>query len=280
MKKIDKNTLMDYLYGELPEAEAAQVARYLEENPELKAEYKRLHETHAKLGQLDDEPVTEPLVFSGASAKRKSTGWQKWTAAAAIFVLGLLTAAWLDIHISFRNQELAIRFGEPQTEQVQPPNPTTVATASPVAETKIVSVQNPKPALPDSIALQQIAQLEQKLQRQIQELRKQQLALKAASAGMSSDQVASLMNELQQDNYETMQQLLLTANQQQQLYSQKMLAQLTDYLATQRTEDLQKISVVLNSIVQNTDQKQQQTDVVLNQLISKLNEKNTRQRPN
>jgi hypothetical protein len=282
MKKIDKNTLMDYLYGELPDGEAAQIARQLEEDPAAKLEYDQLLETRTRLSQLTDESVTELLVFSNTPVVARKRSWQKWAAAAAIFVLGLLTAAWLNIQVSFRNQELAIRFGEAPVTQ---PVPVAANPDPPVSQAKTtrlpdgqVSAKLPKPASADSLALQQMARLEQKLQRQMQELRKQQLALQTQSSGMTPEQVTNLIGDLQQENFETMQQLLLTANQQQQLYSQKMLAQLTDYLASQRKEDLQKINTVLNAIVQNTDQKQQQTDVVLNQVISRLNEKNTKQK--
>ncbi|MDJ1467450.1 hypothetical protein QNI19_34035 [Cytophagaceae bacterium DM2B3-1] len=273
MKSVTKNTLIAYLYGELDEAEAAQVKQYLEENAAARQEWERLSSTRVKLQQVEDESIEEPIFWKQQKIQTNTPEgkWKKWAVAAAIFVGILYSVAWMNIRISLHNNELSIRLGkdsETSIKEVVPAANTlaSITTSDTAKLSQIHTITN------DSVALKRIVLLEQKLQRQIYALQMQQSVLQKHQTGLTSEQVAGLMNDLQQENFETMQQLLSSAGQQQQLYSQQLLTQLTDYLASQRKDDLQKINAVLNNIVQNTDQKQQQTDFLLTQVISKLNE--------
>jgi|GEM_PF-6221109 len=273
MENINKSTLIDYLYGELDEADMERVRQQLKASPAAKAELERLLATRHKLTQLEDESVHEPLVFAGIVPKGQSAAWKKWTAVAAILIGGLLAAALLQVRISYRDQELAIRFGEskPAIQNSIPEKVQTLALENTETKGSMARIA-PTDSLSDSLMLMRIVALERKLQSQIRAMRQRQLTSPAGQTGLTTEQIADLISDLQQENYETMQQLMATTGQQQQLYSQQMLTQLTDYLASQRKEDLQKIDAVLNTIVQTTDEKQQQTDYVLTQVISKLNE--------
>ncbi|MDJ1499064.1 hypothetical protein [Xanthocytophaga agilis] len=272
MKSVTKNTLIAYLYGELDEAEAAQVKQYLEENEPARQEWERLSATRVKLQQVEDESIEEPIFWKQQKIQTKTYEgkWKKWAVAAAIFVGILYSIAWMNIRISLHNNELSIRLGKDSETSTKEMVPT--STLASINKSDTAKLSQLHTIANDSVALKRIALLEQKLQRQIYTLQMQQSILQKHHTGLTSEQVAGLMNDLQQENFETMQQLLSSAGQQQQLYSQQLLSQLTDYLATQRKDDLQKINAVLNNIVQNTDQKQQQTDFLLTQVISKLNE--------
>ncbi|MCU0354346.1 MAG: hypothetical protein MUD08_11515 [Cytophagales bacterium] len=286
---MDKQTLIAYLYGELSDAEAAQVRRFLDENPAAKAEWEALSATRRQLQQLPDEPVTEPLIFSPIATRQPTFAWRNWAAAAAGLVGVVLLAALFNVRISYRDHELAIRFGEGQrsevrgqkaeNRQVNQKNQVRSEVKNSIAENTETSVTDSRltenvAKTSDTETLVTIAELEQKLQKQIQELRTQQTILASKkTGGATNEQTVALLTQLQQENYETMQQLLKLASQQQQQYSQQLLTQFSEYLETQRAEDLEKINAVLTNIVQNTDQKQEQTDYILTQLISKVSEK-------
>ena len=279
---MDKQTLIAYLYGELNDSEAARVRQFLEENPAAKAEWEALSATRQQLQQLPDEPATEPLVFSSLAVRQPAFAWRNWTAAAAGLVGVVLLAALFNVRISYRDHELAIRFGNGQSGEVNRANQSNQVQS----EVKNNVTENAKTSVPDSRLTENVGRkpgtemlagisvLEQKLQKQIQELRVQQAVLASKKTGsVTNEQTAALLAQLQQENYETMQQLLKLASQQQQQYSQQLLTQFSEYLETQRAEDLEKINAVLTNIVQNTDQKQEQTDYILTQLISKVSEK-------
>ena len=118
--KPDKNTLIDFLYGELEEGERLKVEAYLDQHPEAKQELDGLDFGRSLMQHIKDKKVIPPAIFieeknsvSISNQRIFNPGLQRFLIRSAAVFLLIFTFVYLtNARISFKNQELKIGFGK------------------------------------------------------------------------------------------------------------------------------------------------------------------------
>lgn len=279
----DQSTLISYLYGELDEQENQMVKAFLEENPEVFQELTSLQNTRSLLSQLEDVPVNQPLILNTENAgfttqKNKQILWQKWSGvAAALFVILVSVTIW-KLNFAFEDNQLKISF---QGQKIQ---------KAPAIE-KDLGNSGQQLQVQEEYLKMLIAQvLKEKQENEGLELEnwkenihhevnalkhalsQQKMAVQAAQKTISNQELGELFNQIREDNYNAMVKLLEFSNEQQKVYAQEMLTNFNDYLENKRQKDLEVIEYALNNLKTRTDQKQEETEIMIAKLITQLNE--------
>lgn len=88
-----------------------------------------------------------------------------------------------------------------------------------------------------------------------------------APQGYSAAQVEMLINQVRQENAELVSQMVLAAQEEQELQFQETLANFADYLDDQRSSDMEMIDYSLTNFQETTYNRFVQTDAVLSEII-------------
>lgn len=96
----------------------------------------------------------------------------------------------------------------------------------------------------------------------------------AASEGFTAGQVQEIVSEIQQQNLQTINELISASELQQREQIEETLTTFMDYLDTQRQEDFRLISRGLQEIQNNTASRFRQNELVLGELLQQVNVEN------
>lgn len=88
-----------------------------------------------------------------------------------------------------------------------------------------------------------------------------------AQTGYTSAQVEMIINQVQRENAQLVNEIVLAAQELQEVQFQQTFASFADYLNDQRNSDLQLINIGLTSLEENTYDRFRQTDQVLGEII-------------
>ena len=282
--KPDKNTLIDFLYGELEEGERLKVEAYLDQHPEAKQELDGLDFGRSLMQHIKDKKVIPPAIFieeknsvSISNQRIFNPGLQRFLIRSAAVFLLIFTFVYLtNARISFKNQELKIGFGK----EIEANTPESVKNENQLGIREIAKkeaeISNEKLGKvfqhklennQDSI-FNQFTQLE----RQLDNLQKQINAKNnLAQNHLNQKEITSLIEQIKKENLKMMVQIAELSGQQQQEYTEKLLSAFAGYLEKQRVQDLEAIGVSINTVQQKTEKKQEFTDKLLSQIIKTVN---------
>jgi hypothetical protein len=134
--RIEK--LVALLYGELPEAEAAQVRAMMDADAGLRAEYEELVAARDLLGELEEPAAApsfvflderEPVRFApgagllgrllGRVSRTRTWNWAPWTVATAAAIVAIVAVT--DLRLERQEGAIALRFGERSQRSVVDP---------------------------------------------------------------------------------------------------------------------------------------------------------------
>jgi len=255
--KINHNKLMDYLYGEMEEQEKREFENLLEKNPDLKNEFENLRRTRQLLKNVSNQEVEQPLWLNVNQNPVTHTGFYKKTGMiAASIVIVLLVFNFSGFNASYQDGSLNIRFGKAPNVGNELEAPIEEQDFSMKAIEKILVQRE------DSI-YNRISEMQKML---ITEIEKS----KQTKPVVSEAALKAFSEELARENYQRLADLIVQANQDQKIFSENLMLDFADYMEEQRLNDLQLIEYAINSLQQNTEVQQQETAILLTQLLSQM----------
>lgn len=279
MNKMEHSwELISYLYGEMGEEEKILFEEELKQNTDLQAELAAFKATRSCLqaaNEVQEAPALPILSSHGPSESKApySRWWQSPWLQAAVFAMTLMcTAALTGLEMKWNREEgFFLRFGAADT-QLKGVQTSTQATHE-VHSLSTLAAENALIrqlllAQQDSLS-QQVEALYGKLDSQLQQ-RITGLARQNQQVSLSEDQFSSIRKELLRENYQLMTDLMEYGAEYQRSYNEQMLGEFAQYLDRQRSNDLQLISVALQDILQQNNIQQQETEILLGQLINHI----------
>ena len=266
---------MDYLYEELPAERMAEVAAWLEDHPEAKAELEELQGVRAMMHPVPDTPVQRPVLMLSQEAVRRPRRW--WpTAVAAALLLLMVALVGLRMQVQVGNGTLTLAFGTPtpKVDTVDAPEFLTRAEVDALIAQQVALLPTPKPTTdPDSLrrALEQWKGklLGQMVAMQVAQAREQAETL---PVGVTQEEFFTTLQEMQEENVRLMMALLAESDQNLREDLQQTLVQLSAYYDEVRSQDQSVWESQLANLQQETQETQQKTDLLYNVLVSNTNE--------
>ncbi|MEN7550213.1 hypothetical protein AAG747_19995 [Rapidithrix thailandica] len=283
-RKPDEALLMAYLYDELDNPQREEVAAYLQAHPEVAEELNRLNETRQWLQKAPIHTPKEPFVVTGETSAFTTSNrvshrvsnrvknarlWQWWASVAAALLVMLIAGIWSNVRVSWKAKSLMISFAD-VPEPVAASINILELLQKPEAEkyiqnevVKVVYAEN------DS--------LKQELNRLEQLVANRQVApsgpTKIIKEEVDMRKIEDLIKNSQKENYRFILGLVEASNQKQRENMVQLTEQLIKKIHSQRKDDLDAIQTAYNNLLFSTNTRQEETDLILSQLISQMNYK-------
>ena len=265
---------ISYLYGDMSEEEKIVFEAKLDQDPKLKEEILGLKATRSCLKgvkEIEDVPALPSLVeLEERPSLPRTQWWQSPWLQAAVFAMAIMcTAALTGMNMRWNSQEgFSLQFGktaENPISIIEQENSRTLENQEALVQhTRLI--QQILGAQQDSLSDQLSdfhALMEKRIERQMA-----QFASQRREVSLSDEQFSSIRKELLRENYQLMTDLMEYGAEYQRSYNEQMLNEFAQYLDQQRSEDLQLISVALSDILQQNNIQQQETEILLGQLIN------------
>lgn len=244
--------LMDYLYDELNPAEKKAFEDELARNPELREELNSFRTSKDVLGNWEDEKVSAPPFFNvqKSEVRNSSQNGLKWFLSIAASLLLLMVAAkFTGLEVSNTGGEFRIVLGQ----QVQTEN------------------QLKKKDIEQMVS-HALANYEEKLETE-RKGNKQELEKYLARQSQQNKQLINrYMANLQESNIDMMQTYWKESNEQQQVYTEKLLTNFAGYIEEQRKEDMDYLFAKMELMESDKDLFKIETGQMINSLASNQQE--------
>ncbi|MCG8322280.1 MAG: hypothetical protein MI921_22475 [Cytophagales bacterium] len=284
--KVSKEKIIAYLYGELSEEEAGEVATYLQNHPLEAAEYEGLQQLRGTLQNIKDIEVTQPVIMLGNKPGSYSflnifqnRFFQKVASAAAVFVIGLILAKVTGLNLTYSNQALTIAFSKNQvTPAISPQNPgqeiKTVSNRNDSTQQQLMEKVNALLIRENRILTRRLASLEFDVKVLENEARRPAVVASEEIPGGDQQDMEELARKISEQNLQLFSEVVKASQVQQEAYIKSLFSEFAIYLQSQRVEDLRKIEASLESLKQDSDLKKLETDQVIASLIQTVKDKN------
>ncbi|MEM1121098.1 MAG: hypothetical protein AAGJ18_11670 [Bacteroidota bacterium] len=248
--------LIDYLYGEMNAAEKAAFERELAQNPELQKELVELQDSRQFLVDLPDVPPPATIL----PLKTKQLSWRRWAIPVSIAAAFLLLLKIVDFQVVATENGIALSFGEPNEVTTKSsenkPQYVTVGEMQQLLERQDKAYQKTA-LLRDSLwqrnMNQQAQTMRQYLNQQLVTYQQQQ-----------QKELATFTNDLRQETFPEMANLVQNLLDQHQKETQLMLGEAWANWQAARDADLENIKTEFANVYQN----QNETDALLLNVIS------------
>ena len=271
--KPDEKDWMAYLYGELEGEEKAKMDLYLQENSEARVQMGELLSLRKALGSVEDKEVIAPPVFIEAGKQRflwNAPHLKVIVSIAASLLLLLLVGKATDTRISFVGNEFRLSYGEPKV----------VPVPVDVEEQPILTPEDVQTMINASLAHNnsKVETALKKSQKDLDTSIRKNLAensgkideLMRQVVTASQDQIRQYVLTMQAQNTQVVKDYFQLSAQEQKTYIEDILVDFTQYMQQQRNNDLQLVQTQFNSLKQNTDVFQQETEQILTSIISSV----------
>ena len=219
MKTEDwKAKMMDYLYDELSPEDKDAFDTELAQNSELREELQSFQVGKNVLSYWGDEKISAPPFFNVYKNHEKNssqTGLKWFLSIAASVVILMLAAKFTGLEISNRGEGFRIAFVEQANTENQ------------LNKTQIQTMMR-----------QVLNQYEQKLSIEREMDKKEMKNYLLQQATQNRKLVNNYLVGMQESNVEMMESYWKESNQQQQLYTEKLLTNFAEYVEDQRQEDM------------------------------------------
>jgi hypothetical protein len=270
--KPDQQELMAYLYNELEGEDKIRVEQYLAENPDARKEFQQLGSVSKMLGSIKDKEVIAPPIFIPESNKLRfwdAPYFRTVISIAASLILVLLVGKFSGARMSIQNNELRLSFGEQQVEPISQPEIPSTLSANEVQQMINQSLQ-----VNNSLLTDNWEESRKKLEKSIQgnlviNSEKMNDLVKQASSA-TQDQVQQYVASIQSENMKMVKDYFMLTSTEQKQYIEGLLVDFAKYLQQQRRDDLQLVQLRINSLEQNTNVFQQETEQILTSIISSV----------
>lgn len=247
--KPDKATLIAYLYHELDEEKTQRVEAYLQDHPEEKAELESLWQVHHLMEKSMDE--APPLVLPDLPKEKSATIasnriWPIIGSMAACLALLIIFISSVGLQIQYSDQTLTIQMGREKK--------------APTAQQDQELSQDYIQAMHQTVR-QELGYLQDSLSSTLYQLQQLQISLQQ-QMDQAHQQGSIIRKELAQ---------MIQANEKE---NNHLISEIIFQVTQQRAQDLKIIEETLLDIQLNTEEKQYQTELVLSQLFTQLNQVN------
>jgi len=269
--KPDETDIVDYLYGAMTTDNKEKFEAYLKLNPELQQEINDLRMTQEVLPSLDDEEVIPYIPFTNSnSIKLKSSRyWLMPVSIAASIAIILLVGYLTDFRMSFNSDGFQLAFKD-QSNTVKELNELEIEQ---MIASEVEQYATRFDQQFESLAGSFEAQLN--TNQALTEQQIKQVADDQTSVQLDESQVLGFIAQLQEENKKMMQNFYQVNAEEQKTYMRNILLEYSDYLDNQRKEDLQFIQANLLDIKSNSAMRQEETDKILANIISTVNNQNS-----
>jgi len=253
MKTEDwKAKMMDYLYDELNPAEKKAFEEELARNPELKEEMEAFQRSKNALGYWEDEKISAPPFFNIQPSQKQNSSQNglKWFLSIAASLLILMVAAkFTGMEISNQEGGFRIAFGEEDSTNKQ-------LDKSEIQQMVNVALSNYEDKLDDE-RKEDKQELENYLTQQSQQNEKL---------------INNYLTDMQESNMEMMQTYWKESNDQQQVYTERLMTNFADYIEEQRKEDMDYLFAKMELMESDKDLFKIETGQMINSLASNQQE--------
>lgn len=253
MKTEDwKAKMMDYLYDELNPEERKAFEEELAQNTELKEELEAFQSGKEILGNWEDEKVSAPPflnIYKNTEKNNSQSGFKWFLSIAASILILMVAAKFTGLEISNQSGEFRIAFGNE------------VKTDKQVDKDEIQQMVN--------FAL---TNYEEKLNTQRKEDKKELESYLTQQSQQNKKLINNYLSSLQESNVEMMQAYWKESNQQQQIYTEKLLTNFADYIQEQRKEDMDYLFAKMELMESDKDLFKIETGQMINSLASNQQE--------
>lgn len=252
-----KERLIDYLYGEMTEAERREFEELLSQDEEIRAEWNALQQTRNRLAELPEiRPEATVVTIETPRSRWSKWGWWAGAAAAVALVLGLLNA-----RLEIASNGLVFALGAPAP-----------------AETNATTTDDAIMANLQEQLTQRDRELEQRLLQLDTQWQNRLIAREERLQQNWNQQLAAYQNQRQKDlekfaRYLVNQEMpeLVDLVQNLQLEQQEELRLLLTRFWTQwqetRAADLESIESEFVNLYRNVELNQSETEAILKSLV-------------
>jgi len=271
--KPNETDIVDYLYGELSSDKVQKFEEHMEQNPELAKEVADLRLTQAMLPSLPDDEVILPLNFSSVTGTDvKPITNRNWlyplsiaASIAAIMVVGYFTQ--FNVSIGQDGFKAAFNNATPLQENLLTKDEIKV-----IIDNRVYLATNNWQTQMTEMQTNFTSQLERN--QRLTESEILRVANSKTKSEIEDEQILAFISQLKDENRKMMQSFYQVSADDQQTYMRNILLDFQDYLNAQRQEDLNIIQANMLELKNTSELKQEETDMILANIITSVNNQN------
>ncbi|MCF6352860.1 MAG: hypothetical protein L3J06_07605 [Cyclobacteriaceae bacterium] len=260
--KPTNEQLIDYVYGNLSEAERLQIEQAIKENTSVRAEVEALNGSRSFLHNLEDEEVLEPerLIWELTAKQKKARLIWPILAVAASLILLLVVGYATQIRISYGGFELAFsnagsieESGRLTNEQVQEMISKSIVTSN---IDFVAQLDETKSEIKTQMAINNKLQL------------KDMKRIAANSKELPKAQVDAYLAQLSDANRAIINDFFEVSSLQQQDYVNSILTDYFEYMDQKQKDDFRVLQANIEDVDYKNDMRTQETDQVIASILT------------
>jgi len=263
--------LIEYLYGEMTDAEKKTFEEKLSNDPVMQKELEELKQMRSDLTSLEEKEVMEPFSIwahnksnwlKGAK-RRRSVVLTPITAIAASLVLVMLVGYVTNFSVSLNEQGFQMSFVEAKDKNTQ----------HTITEDDIKRILAQEIEKNNNSIFTTLNEANSALNTRISGLENDFMTSKIAqNQSVSNEDLNKFFVQSQDRNTQLLQNYLNQTSTQQQQYFKTMLTEFNAYLQEQRAQDLNVLQTDILELKYSQTQQKLETDQVLAGLISTVSQ--------
>lgn len=269
--KPSETEIIDYLYGEMNPEKVEEMEKFIQTNPEFSKELSEVRMTMGILPVMHDEEVIPPVPLAGIlgekSFTRINSGWLYPISIAASIAAILVVGYFTNFSISLGGQGFSIGFNKPVPEV----NTLDEAQIQALIDQSLINRSAEWDSKLETVKTGFTTNLQQERTRTDGKI--YQLTQKKPE--LEEEQVLAFISMLKDENSKMMNSFFEVSTEEQQEFMRNILVDYNSYLIKQRQQDMQFIQANMLELKNSSDQKQEETDKILANIISTVNNQNS-----
>jgi len=269
--------LITYLYDEMSSEDRQRFEKVIESDPELRKEFEDLRDMRKGLSHIGEKEVMEPFFlwdkhnvapWTTFIRKRSLLMFKPFIAVAASLSIFLLIGYFTNFSISYQDSSLRIGFN-----QINNTNQNLA-----MSQDDIAKMVNQEIAKNNAYIFTKLSETENSVNTRFASLEKDNSTSKGIQSlpeGLVTEKdLDTFLTQTRNNNVRVLQSYLESSSVQQQEYFQAVITEFSNYVETQRTEDLRMIRRSLLDLQENQQSQKQETDQILASILSTVNTQN------
>ena len=266
--KPSETDIIDYLYGEIAPDLKENFEKYLNENKEFAKELDEIRDTMGILPIVPDEEVIPPVPLMGiGDGKILGAQGRRWlypVSIAASIAFLLIVGYFTRFSISIGGEGFSLGFNNP-VQEIKTMDETQVQA---LIDNSLKAKNEEWNSQIESVKVGFVNNLQE--ERTITDGKINHLTHNKPQ--LDEEQVLAFLNQLKDENEKMMKSYYEASAEEQQEYMRNVLIEFNNYINQQRQEDIQYFQANLINLKSSTDQKQEQTDKILANIITTVNQ--------
>ncbi len=260
--KPTNEQLIDFVYGNLPEADRLQIEQAIKEDASIRAEVGALNRSRSFLHNLEDEEVLEPerLLWELTAKQKKGKSIWPILAVAASLILLLVVGYATQFKISYGGFELA--FGN--TVPVTQAEGLTNQQVREMIKKSIVAINIDFVAQLDATKSEIKSQMAANNKLQLKDMKR----IAANAKELPKAQVDAYLAQLSDANRAIINDFFEVSSLQQQDYVNSILTDYFEYMDQKRKDDFRVLQASIEDVDYKNDMRTQETDQVIASILT------------